>query len=171
MSGDSNFFATKKYDDAVVLSAQYRVSEAIRVFGEYTRYRWGLTDTSAQLLDLDIGAISKPGYYIGTDVSAPVAHGVRVGTTITREELTRDDSLISYLSLQGFDVALGTKERSAAFRLYADFSDKVTIAVIRNNHTNPYLWVSGIEPILGPSPGSANTGSDKWGLVVRLRVQ
>ena len=166
-----NFFASKRHDDAVLLSAQYRVNDLARVFGEYAEYTWGLTDTSAQLLGLDAAPIDKPGYYVGADVSAPVSRSVRVGTVITREELTRDDSLIAYLGLQGFDVELGKKERSTAYRFYADFSDRVTVALIRNDHSNPYRWVSGIEPIAGANPDAANSGSDKWGLVVRFRLQ
>jgi len=166
-----NFFASKRHDDAVVLSAQYRVNDFARVFGEYARYTWGLTETSAQLLGLDTGPLAKPGYYVGTELSAPITGNVRVGTVITHEALSRDDSLISYLSLQGFDVTLGEKERSTAYRVYADFSDRVTVALLRNNHSNPYLWVSGIEPVLGANPDAANSGSDKWGLVVRFRVQ
>ncbi len=166
-----NFFASKRHDDAVVLSAQYRVNDCARIFGEYARYTWGLTETSAQLLGLETGPLAKPGYYVGTELSAPITGNVRVGTVITHEALSRDDSLISYLSLQGFDVTLGEKERSTAYRVYADFSDRVTVALLRNNHSNPYLWVSGIEPVLGANPDAANSGSDKWGLVVRFRVQ
>ena len=166
-----NFFASKRHDDAVVLSAQYRVNDFARIFGEYARYTWGLTETSAQLLGLDTGPLPKPGYYVGTDLSAPITGNVRAGTVITHEALSRDDALISYLSLQGFDVTLGEKERSTAYRVYADFSDRVTVALLRNNHTNPYLWVSGIEPVLGANPDAANSGSDKWGLVVRFRIQ
>ena len=166
-----NFFASKRHDDAVVLSAQYRVNDFARIFGEYARYTWGLTETSAQLLGLETGPLAKPGYYVGTELSAPITGNVRVGTVITQEALSRDDSLISYLSLQGFDVTLGEKERSTAYRVYADFSDRITVALLRNNHSNPYLWVSGIEPVLGANPDAANSGSDKWGLVVRFRVQ
>ena len=166
-----NFFASKRNDNAVVLSAQYRANAFARVFAEYARYTWGLTDTSAQLLELDMGSINKPGYYVGTDLSAPITRGVRVGTVVTREELLRDDSLISYLAIQGFDVALGKMERSTAYRFYAEFSDRVTVAVIRNDHSNPYLWVSGIEPIRGVNRDAANKGSDKWGLVFRFRLQ
>ena len=166
-----NFFASKRNDDAVVLSVQYRASDFARVFGEYARYTWGLTETSAQLLALDTGAIDKTGYYAGADVSAPISRTVRVGTIITREALTRDDSLLSYLSLQGFDVTLGKKERSTTYRFYADFRARVTMAVIRNNHSNPYRWVSGIEPIPGPGPNAADNTSPKWGLVVRFRLQ
>ncbi len=166
-----NFFASKRHDDAVVLSAQYRLSDFARVFGEYARYTWGLTETSAELLGLDTGPIDKPGYYAGAELSAPLTPSVKVGTVITREELTRDDSLISFLGLQGFDVRLGKKERSTAYRFYADFSDRVTVAVIRNDHSNPYRFVSGIEPIAGANPDAASSGSDKWGLVVRFRLQ
>ena len=147
------------------------MNDFAKIFGEYARYTWGLTKTSAQLLELDTGPIAKPGYYLGTDLSVPVTGSVRVGTVITHEELSRDDSLISFLSLQGFDVTLGERELSTAYRVYADFGDRVTVALLKNSHSNPYRWVSGIEPILGASPGAANRGSDKWGLVVRFRLQ
>lgn len=165
-----NFFASKRHDDAVVLSAQYRVNRFARVFGEYADYTWGLTETSAQLLDLDTGPIDKPGYYVGADLSAPVTRRAKVGTVITHEELTRDDSLISLLGLQGFHVESGKKERSTAYRFYADFSNRITVALIMNDHSNPYRWVSGIEPVAGANPDAANNGSDKWGLVVRFRL-
>ena len=166
-----NFFASKRNDDAVVFSAQYRVNDYARVFGESARYTWGLTETSAQLLELDTGPVNKPGYYVGADLSTPVTRNVRVGAIITREELTRDDSLISYLALQDFDVQLGKQERSTTYRFYADFGERVAVALIRNNHSNPYRWVSGIEPIAGANPNAANGGSDKWGLVVRFRLR
>ena len=166
-----NFWASKRIDDAVVLSAQYRLSDFIRVFGEHAKYTWGLTKTSAEMLELDMGAVDKSGYYFGTDVFTKITQNVRAGTTITRERLTRDDSLISYLALQGFDVKLGEDERSTAYRFYADFGERVTVAIIKNSHSNPYLWVSGIEPMVDPNPDVAHTGSDKWGLVVRFRLQ
>ena len=166
-----NFFASKRHDDAVVLSAQYRLNDYARVFGEYAHYTWGLTETSAELLELDTGPLDKPGYYAGAELSAPLTPHVRVGTVITREELTRDDSLIAMLGLEGFDVRLGKKERSTAYRVYADFSSRVAVALTWNDHSNPYRWVSGIEPIAGANPDAANSGSIKWGLIVRFRLQ
>ncbi|MCH7663795.1 MAG: hypothetical protein IH859_08000 [Chloroflexi bacterium] len=166
-----NFWASKRNDQAVIFSAQYRVNQYARVFGEYARYTWGLTRTSAEMLGLDTRPINKPGYYVGADLSVPITEKVRLGAVITREELTRDDSLISFLSQNGYDVQLGKKERSTVYRFYANISDVVTVAVIRNELSNPYAWVSGIEPIAGPNPGAANNGSNKWGLIVSFKVQ
>ncbi|HAK55283.1 MAG: hypothetical protein QF463_15605 [Vicinamibacterales bacterium] len=166
-----NFYASKRHDDAVVISAQYRVNEYARVFGEYARYTWGLTETSAELLGLDTGPLDKPGYYVGADLSAPLTSNMRVGTVFTREELSRDDSLIALLDLEGSEVRLGRKERSTAVRVYADFRNAVTVALTYNDHSNPYRWVSGIEPIAGPNPEASISGSNKWGLIVRFRLQ
>ena len=147
------------------------MNQYARVFGEYARYTWGLTNTSAELLELDTGPLDKPGYYVGADVSAPVTRDMRVGTVVTHEELSRDDSLIALLDLEGSDVRLGEKERSTAVRVYADFKNAVTVALTYNDHSNPYRWVSGIEPIAGPNPEASNSGSNKWGLIVRFRLQ
>ena len=164
------FFGSKRRDRAVVLSANYRPNRFARVFGEYAHYTWGLTPTSAQLLDLATGPLDKPGYYVGAELSVPIWTG-RLGVVATRERLRRDDSLIAYLGLQGFDVALGREERATAWRFFADIAPRVTVAVVRNDHENPYPWVSGIEPIAGPNTGAAHTGSNKWGLVIRYRLR
>ena len=61
-----------------------------------------------------LGPIEKPGYYMGAQLDAPVSSRVRVGGSITREELTRDDSLIQYLDLNNlYGVTMGKKDRDA----------------------------------------------------------
>jgi hypothetical protein len=165
-----NYWASKRHDDAVVFSAQYRANQFVRVFSEYAHYTWGPTRTSAEMLGFNTEPIEKPGYYVGADLSVPITDKVRVGTVITREELSRDDSLVSFLSQSGYNVQMGRKERSTVYRFYADISDMVTVGIIRNNLSNPYAWVSGIEPMVGPNPGAANSGNDKWGLVVMFRA-
>ena len=93
-----------------------------------------------------------------------------MGIVGTREELSRDDSLIKYLTGKNLlNVSMGKKERSTVFRWYADIGDNVTLAFYRNLLSNPFPWVSGIEPISGPRAFTGR-GTDKWGLVVRFQV-
>ena len=164
-----NYWASKRRDDALVLSAQYRANRVVRVFGEYARYTWGITRTSAEPLGFNGDPINKPGYYVGADLSVPITDKVVVGAVMTREELVRDDSLISFLAQSGHAVALGKKERSTVYRFYAKFSDLVTLGTIRNDLSNPYPWVSGIEEMV-LRPGQGPQGNDKWGVVVLFRV-
>ena len=168
-----NYFASKRHDNAVVLSASYRPIEHVRLFGEYARYTWGPTATSAELLGLDQEPIHKPGYYVGADLSYPVHDQVRLGMVVTREELSRDDSLIKLLAHEGrFNVVTGKMERSTTFRWYAEIADAVTVAVYRNDLSNPFPWVSGIQPVAGPQAYSGSgRGNNKWGFVVRFRVR
>lgn len=166
-----NFYASKRHDNAVVLSGRYQPVSYLKVFGEYARYTWGLRETSAELLGLNQDPVVKPGYYAGVDVSAPVRRGVRVGAVVTREELTRDDSLVKLMSERGlFEATMGKKERSVTARLYADFGRHVTVALFRNDLSNPFPWLSGITPVGGPRAFQPDRGSDKFGLVVRFRV-
>ena len=171
-----NFYASKRNDRALVLSAQYSravQSVSLRAFGEYARYTWGPTDTSADLLGLPRGAVQKDGYYAGADVSYRVARDLRIGANATREELSRDDGLIKYLAALGFyRVSLGEKERSLVWRFYVDVSRMVTVGYYRNSLDNPFPWVSGIVPVEGANAyGSWGRGNDKWGLVVRFALQ
>ena len=165
-----NFFASKRHDDAVVVSARYKPVEFATLFGEWARYTWGPTRTSAELLGFDREPIKKPGYYIGAEVSHPVTGQLRLAMVATHEELSRDDSLIKFLEHQGlYDVAMGRKERSTTFRWYAEIANAVTIAVYRNALSNPYPWVSGIYPVAGPRAFTGR-GSEKWGIVARFHL-
>ncbi len=166
-----NFYASKRNDNAIVVSARYKVLPYASVFGEAVRYTWGLKASSATMLGLDPSPVRKPGYYIGTDVSYPVTAAMRVGAVITHEELTRNDALVQLLSQQGlYDVSMGKKERSTAYRFYFDPNHWVRIAVFRNSLSNPFPWISGIDPVSGPRAFSG-TGNDKWGAVLRLTIQ
>ena len=72
----------------------------LSVFGEFARYTWGPTATSAEMLGIDPEPIHKAGYYVGGQFSYPLTANVAVGVTVTREELSRDDSLIKYLAAE-----------------------------------------------------------------------
>ncbi len=165
-----NYFASKRYDRAVVLSARYRANPYAAVFGEFARYTWGPTRSSAELLGVDSEPIPKTGYNAGVDLSYPIGGGWRVGTTITREELSRDDSLVKWLAAEHlYGVAMGEKERATAARFYVDLNDLVTVGVYRTWLDNPYPWISGSEPVSGPGAFMGD-GSDKWGFVVKAHV-
>jgi hypothetical protein len=77
---------------------------------------------------------------------------------------------VSFLSQSGKDVVLGKYEKSTAYRFYADFGDYLTLGIIRNDVSNPYAWISGIEEI-STRPGIERRGNEKWGLVARWRIQ
>lgn len=164
-----NYFASKHNDMAAVLSANYRPVKYVSVFGEYASYAWGLTHTSAKSVGLTDGEpIKKNGYYIGTDLSAPIRDKITVGTVITHEELSRDDALIKLLATQNlYGVEMGKKERTTAIRFYADLNRFVRVGFYKSLNSNPYPWVSGIVPIRGERTFNGR-GSDKWGIVVRF---
>lgn len=167
-----NFFATKRNDDALVLSARYRPFRYMTVFGEHARYTWGLMKTSAELLgQSDTNPVKKAGYYIGGDFNRPITEAIRLGTTITREELSRDDSLIKYLAAQGlYRASVGKKERSTVYRFYVEISRRLTIGVYRNNLSNPFPWVSSIQPVAGERAFTGR-GNNKWGVIARFTLQ
>lgn len=165
-----SYWASKRTDDAVVVSSKVQVHRWLSLFGEGVRYVWGATDTSAQLLGIPFDAIEKPGYYVGGTFEVPVTSRVRAGVTLTREELSRDDSLVRYLALNDlFDVTQGKKDRATVARFYADVSRLVTVGLFWADVSNPYPWISGSWPVSGPR---AFTGRapDRYGLTVVVRT-
>lgn len=164
-----NYFASKRHDDALVAGVKVRVLSWVSAFGEYARYVWGPTGTSAQLVGVDTESIAKPGYYAGARVEVPISSKLRVGTTLTHEEISRDDSLVKYLAANElFGVELGKKDRGTVVRVYVDVARLVTVGLFWNDVSNPYPWVSGAWPVAGPR---AFTGRapDKYGLAVIVR--
>lgn len=165
-----SYWASKRLDDALVASASVRVHPWVTVFGEYARYVWGPTRTSAEMLDFDPEPIDKPGYYVGGTVEVPVHDGLRVGATVTREELSRDDSLVKYLALNGlYGVTLGKKDRGTIARVYVDVARLVTVGLFWADISNPYPWISGSWPVSGPKAFTGRT-PDRYGLAVVVRT-
>ena len=154
------------------MSLRYRPVPHTAVFGEFASYTWGPTKTSAELIGLsDIRPVKKNGFYVGGDASIPLAGEVRLGATITREQLGRDDALIKYLSLQNlYNVQMGEKERSTVFRFYLDLGPRVLAGAYFVRLDNPFPWVSGIVPATGPRAFQGR-GNNKWGLVSRLSLK
>lgn len=166
-----NFYASKRNDNAIVGSVRYRPIRHVAVFGEAVHYEWGLFKTSAEMLNQDTAPVRKDGYYVGADASYPITHQVRIGTVITREELSRDDALIKYLAAQNlYDLEMGRKERSTVLRFYADIANMVRVGVYRNRLSNPFPWVSGIQAVAGPAAFQGR-GNDKWGVAFQFRLQ
>lgn len=163
-----NFWASKRNDDAKILSVKYSPNRYLTVFGEYADYTWGLMDTSAQMLGRDTSPVKKTGYYIGATGKYPVTKNITMGVTITREELSRDDSLVKMFAEDDmYNVELGKTERSLAKRFFVTLHDQVTIGVFTNSVSNPYPWLSGNATVEGPNAFKSR-GSDKWGVVVRF---
>jgi hypothetical protein len=166
-----NFYASKRVDRSTVASARYRPVPFASVFGEYAWYTWGPTRTSAELLGLsDTTPVQKKGYYFGADGNLPLTGDIRVGATISREELDRDDALIRYLSLQGlYNVSEGETERSTVYRFYLNLGPRVTAGLYFTRLDNPFPWVSGIAPVTGER-AFQHRGDNKWGLIGRFSL-
>lgn len=166
-----SYWASKRHDDALVLSLRVTPTAWSSVFGEYARYTWGPTRTSAEMLGLPVeGPIGKPGYYTGAEVHAPLGQRIRVGVSGIREELSRDDSLVQYLSInQLYGVSMGKKDRQLILRGFVEVSRLVRLTVFWVDASTPFPWVSGMWPVAGPR---AFTGRDpaRLGVTVSLRT-
>ncbi len=165
-----NYWASKRNDDAIVVSAKVDPHPYVSIFGEWARYKWGPTETSAEMLGFDGEPIYKPGYYVGARLAYPIQPSVTVGATLTREEISRDDSLVYYLSVfETFGVEMDKKYRGTTAKLFVTFRDTVTATMYWVDVSNPYPWVSGSWPVFGQS---AFTGRapNRYGLVVSVRA-
>ena len=166
-----SYWASKRNDDALVVSVRVSPTSWASVFGEYAKYKWGPTVTSGELVGIpDLGAIDKAGYYMGAMLDAPVGGKVRVGASAVREELSRDDSLIQYLQLNNlYGVSMGKKDRALVVRGFIDVSRLVNVSFFWMDVSNPYPWVSGSWPVTGPV---AFTGRepDRIGVTVTVRT-
>jgi hypothetical protein len=166
-----NYWASKRNDDALVVSVKLSPTSWASVFGEYAKYKWGPTLTSGELVGIpNLDAIDKPGYFMGAMLDAPIAGKVRVGGSVVREELTRDDSLIQYLELNNlYGVVMGKKDRALVVRGFVDVSRLVNVSFFWMDVSNPYPWVSGSWPVTGPV---AFTGRepDRIGVTVTVRT-
>lgn len=166
-----SYWASKRNDDALVVSVKVSPFSWFSAFGEYAKYQWGPTITSGELVGIPtLGPIEKPGYYMGAQLDVPVRDKVHVGGSFTREELTRDDSLIQYLALNNlYGVSMGKKDRLMIARGFLDIDRLVTISFFWVDVSNPFPWVSGSWPVSGPV---AYTGRepDRIGVTVTVRT-
>ncbi len=107
---------------------------------------------------------------MGAQLDVPVSGKVRVGGSITREELTRDDSLIQYLALNNlYGVSMGKKDRNLIARGFIDVNRLVNVSFFWMDVSNPFPWASGSWPVSGPT---AFTGRepDRVGVTVTVRT-
>jgi len=166
-----NYWASKRNDDALVVSVKLSPTSWASVFGEYAKYKWGPTLTSGELVGLpNLDAIDKPGYFMGAMLDVPIGGQVRAGGSVVREELTRDDSLIQYLELNNlYGVVMGKKDRALVVRGFIDVSRLVNVSFFWMDVSNPYPWVSGSWPVTGPV---AFTGRepDRIGVSITVRT-
>ncbi len=166
-----SYWASKRNDDAIVVSGKVQPHRFVAFFGEFAQYTWGPTQSSAEFLALDPKAIDKAGYYAGGQFAMPITSSTVVGVTLTREEISRDDSLIKYLAaLHLYGVELGKKDRGTTVRFFATVKDTMTVGIYRADVSNPFPWVSGSWPVSGQR---AFTGRppDRYGLTVALKAR
>jgi hypothetical protein len=100
----------------------------------------------------------------------PVGGRIHAGGSFTREELSRDDSLIQYLELNHlYGVSMGKKDRAMIARGFVDVNRLVTVSFFWMDISNPFPWVSGSWPVSGQF---AFTGRepDRMGLTVTVRT-
>ncbi len=166
-----SYWASKRNDDALVVSLKVTPVRWLSAFAEYAKYKWGPTITSGELVGIaPLGPIDKPGYYMGVQLDAPVSSKVHVGGSITREELTRDDSLIQYLTLNNlYGVSMGKKDRALIARGFIDVNRLVNVSFFWMDVSNPFPWASGSWPVSGPV---AFTGRepDRIGVSITVRT-
>ena len=162
-----NYWAMKRHDHAVVVSARYQPIPYFAAFGESAFYIWGPTATSAELLGLDEDPIRKNGYYFGAEGSYPLTETMKIGATVTREEISRDDSLVKFfVGKRDPRVAMGEYDRGMVLRFFLGLKN-VTFAYYRNLDETPFPFLSGIIPADAPVKDAS---TDKWGIVVRASV-
>lgn len=166
-----NYWASKRNDDALVVSVKVSPAPWVSAFGEYAKYKWGPTITSGELVGIPtLGPIEKPGYYMGVQLDAPATSRVHVGGSFTREEVSRDDSLIQYLELNNlYGVSMGKKDRTMIARGFVDINRLVNLSFFWMGVSNPFPWVSGSWPVSGPT---AFTGRapDRIGFSLTVRT-
>jgi len=146
------YWASKRHDKALVFSVRLSPGAWGAIFGEYAKYTWGPTATSADMLGYgELPGIDKAGYSIGGELSAPVFTGVRIGGSAVREELSRDDSMIQYLALNRlYRVEMGRNDRQRTLRAFVDVGvGRVSLFWV--DVSNPFPWVSAMWPVTGPT--------------------
>ena len=166
-----NYWASKRNDDALVASLKFSPVSWGSVFAEYAHYRWGPTLTSGELVGIPaLDPIDKPGYFMGGQVEVPVTARVRMGGSITREELTRDDSLIQYLELNElYGVTMGKKDRMLITRGFIDVNRLVNVSFFWADVSNPFPWVSASWPVTGPAAFTGRS-PDRVGVTVTVKT-
>ena len=88
--------------------------------------------------------VYKPGYYWALDLTAPDSRFGKWGLTVTREELSRDDSLVALAAArQMFGVTLGKKERGTIVKGQVQ-TRQLTLFGFVNLVSNPFPELSAV---------------------------
>jgi hypothetical protein len=149
---------SKHNDDALIVFAMLNPMKQLRVYGEWARYKWGLAASSAALLPGPpvTTPVNKDGYYVGADLWSPKTKYGTFGITVLREELSRDDSLVSWAAANHlFGVVMGTKETSTIVKVQAKLGSYLTFFFYTSRLENPFPELSAIKPISGPGSDQA----------------
>jgi hypothetical protein len=167
-----SFYLSKRNDKALIGSVQYRPNRYVRGFGEYARYVSGLPDTSARSIGLTPGTVIKRGYYAGAEMTLPLPKQWEARASVTREDLSRNDSLVWYMEALGlYNVHLGERVRSTIVRWSVKPVRGVELGAYWNHLDNPYPWLSGIVPVAGDFAFTVRREDrPKYGVVFRVQV-
>jgi hypothetical protein len=163
---------SKHNDDAIVVSASVTPTAAVRVFGEFARYTWGLAATSAALLPGPAveSPVVKSGFYAGTEVTSPMTPLGRWTVSAIYEKLSRDDALVAFAAANGmFGVRLGEYERTTIVKAETRVMGKLACYGFWSYVSNPFPKLSALQPISGPGSDSA-PGGKRIGLGIRFRL-
>ncbi len=166
-----SYWASKRNDDALVVSLKVSPTSWVSAFAEYAKYEWGPTLTSGDLVGIpELEPIEKPGYYMGALVEVPVTRRVHLGGSVIREEISRDDSLVQYLTLNKlYGVSMGKKDRDLVVRGFIDIARIINFGFFWMDVSNPFPWASGSWPVSGPV---AFTGreQDRYGFLLTVKT-
>lgn len=167
-----SFYLSKRNDKVAIGSIQYRLNRYLRGFGEYARFVSGLPESSALLIGMAPAKVIKRGFYVGGEVTVPLPKHWEAHASITREDLSRNDSLVWYLEARGlYGVHLGARVRSTIVRWSVKPTRGVELGAFWNRLDNPYPWLSGIVPVAGDRAFiERGEGRPKYGMVFRVQV-
>jgi hypothetical protein len=166
-----SYWASKRNDGALVVSLKVSPASWVSAFAEYAKYQWGPTSTSGELVGIpELEPIDKPGYYMGALVEVPVTRRLHLGGSVIREEISRDDSLVQYLTLNRlYGVSMGKKDRDLIVRGFIDIARIINFGFFWMDVSNPFPWASGSWPVSGPV---AFTGreQDRYGFLLSVKT-
>ena len=136
-----SYWASKRNDDALVVSVKVSPVSWASAFAEYAKYKWGPTVTSGESgwhsharPNREAGLLHGRGNRCAGERHASVS-----ARSITREELTRDDSLIQYLYLNNlYGVTMGKKDRALIARGFIDVNRLVNVSFFWMDVSNPF---------------------------------
>ena len=121
--------------------------------------------------DYRIFSLAAAEKTLGTGIRRmPITQRVHMGGSFTREELSRDDSMIQYLELNKlYGVTMGKKDRDMIVRGFIDVGRFVNVSVFWMDVSNPYHWVSGSWPVSGPTAYTGRS-QDRAGVTLTVRT-